>query len=74
MAWQVDVPRLRFNHENQDNTQGLPRPPGLLASDPSVFFESRDSEPLGYGLLAFMEMMHQGCPAWVEEPGVDSRL
>lgn len=64
MAWQMDVPRLRFNHENQDNTQGLPHLPGLLTSDPSVFFKSWDCEPLGYGHLAFMEMMHQGCPAW----------
>lgn len=32
--WQMDVPCLGFNHEKQDNTQGLPYLPILLTSDP----------------------------------------
>lgn len=33
MNWQMDVPQLSVNHENQDNTQGQPHSPELLTSD-----------------------------------------
>lgn len=61
---QMDGPQLGCNHGKQDNTQGLPRRPGLLPSAPSALFKSRYSEPLGVRHLALMVMVHPHRPVW----------